>query len=71
MSSNVNSHPVSAGLTSKYRDAAQAAHEKHCGRCRAATEAAADRRRAIGRLNRLEHKQLGLILDMRTEAVSL
>ncbi|MER6098416.1 hypothetical protein ABT154_21660 [Streptomyces sp. NPDC001728] len=64
MSSNVTPRPTNTHPATTYRAAAQAAHEERCNHCRTLTEAADARRTSMARLTRLEHKQLGLILDM-------
>ncbi|TXS21422.1 hypothetical protein EAO71_27365 [Streptomyces sp. ms191] len=54
-----------------YTAAARAEHEKHCDNCRTLTEESNARAAANGAsIWRRDRKTLGLILDMRTEAVA-
>ncbi|RSS59861.1 hypothetical protein [Streptomyces sp. WAC01280] len=71
MSSNVTPRPTSTRTATTYRAAAQAAHEEHCDRCRAASQADAAFVAANGAsMARRDRKQLGLILDMTAPAVT-
>lgn len=64
-------HSTGTHPAATYRAAAQAAHEERCDRCRAASEADVAFVAANGAsMARRDRMQLGLILDMHTEAVT-